>query len=438
MSKKRRGILILTSSGGSGHIQAAKAKEYEAKRRYPHHKILVCDLMLDWMGKRLGRYSVYRWNSAQAKGDVEEQIKLVGFQRLSELLFWVPIFLRAFSTLYRNDIELIIDTQPLFTPPIMKAARLTMWLKNRKIHMEKIITELPTPYCYHFFDPIKRLSPRDRKHIDLITFYPLLQEGRNFWKKACNLPSYRIKYDTPPLRPTFHKYMRKKREKKALTLNIQIHSEEEAKLIEETLQKGKASYVFSSNTLTYNIEPYARVYTLMLGSIPAECNTMRYIRHILKTLRKLPKDAEPYHLFVFCNKHKPGTKSLLKRVHDLITTCSIYPKQLTVIPMTFQDDGVIAPLFFRSDATFTRSGGLTSMELMAVAKGQICIHSEADDLTLAHYGMPKWEFGNAFYLQEKRGAKILTADCFERTCSTLFLDTPEKAKKALRGELIGV
>ena len=421
MTKKTRGILILTSSGGSGHIQAAKAKQIEAITRYPHHKVVVCDLMLDWMGVRLGNYCVRRWNSAQANGDVKEQLKLIGYQWLSEILFGLPMFIRAFVVLFRNNIELIIDTQPNFTPSIIKASRLVMRLKRRKIHMEKIVTELPTPYCSHFFDPIKHLSKNDRKHIDLITFFPLLEEGRNFWKEACNLPSYRIKYDSPPLRPTFQKYMQKENSQESLTLNIQIHSEEEEHLIEETLLKGSQPFNIHNEILSYTVQPEDRVYTLMLGSIPAESTTLRYIKHIIKTLRKLSHNSEPYHLFVFCNAHKPGAQSLLKRVHDLITSCHAYPEKLTVIPMTFQNDAVIAPLFFRSNATFTRSGGLTSMELMAVAKGQICIHSEAADATLAHHGMPKWEFGNAFYLQEKRGAKILTTECFEQSCSDLFL-----------------
>lgn len=421
MTETNYGILILTSSGGSGHIQAAKAKEIEAKHRYPEHRIVIKDLMLDWMGQFLGSYFVRRWNRAQAKGDIAEQKMLISYQWLHELIFWIPVFFHAFITLYKHNIEIIIDTQPNFTASIMKAARLVMFLKKRKICVEKIVTELPTPYCSHFFDPIKHLSKADRKYLDLIAFYPLLEDGRSFWSKTCNLPSYRIRYNEPPLRPTFQKYMQNKEEKSPLTLQIQIHSSEEAKLIEETLKRGKKSYKISNTLLEYTILPEERVYTLMLGSIPAESTTLRYIRHILKTLRKLPSEASSYHLFVFCNAHKGGSKSLLRKVHDLITTFSGYPEKLTVIPMTFQDDGVIAPLFYRSDATFTRSGGLTSMELMAVAKGQICIHSEANDPTLAHHGMPKWEFGNAYYLQEKCGAKILTTECFEENCSALFL-----------------
>ena len=68
--------------------------------------------------------------------------------------------------------------------------------------------------------------------------------------------------------------------------------------------------------------------------------------------------------------------SLLKRMHDFVQKVDNFPMHLNIIPMCFQGDEVIAPLYYRSDATFTRSGGLTSMELLSVATGQIWIHSE--------------------------------------------------------------
>jgi len=82
--------------------------------------------------------------------------------------------------------------------------------------------------------------------------------------------------------------------------------------------------------------------------------------------------------------------------------------------MTFQSDEIIAPLFFRSDMTCTRSGGQTSMELMCVGQGKIWIHSETknkgkvlqnEDLLK---GIPGWEAGNAAYLQRFRNAQLVT------------------------------
>lgn len=158
----------------------------------------------------------------------------------------------------------------------------------------------------------------------------------------------------------------------------------------------------------------------MLGSCPAQKATLKYVQLILEALKERVNEGFFYQVFVFCNDHKPGKNSLLKQVHDLILSSKEFPSNLTIIPLSFQDDNVIAPLFFRSDATFTRSGGLTSMELMAVAKGQICIHSEAKDPSKLDLGMPQWEFGNASYLREKKGAKILTTSTFAQFCHELF------------------
>ncbi len=93
--------------------------------------------------------------------------------------------------------------------------------------------------------------------------------------------------------------------------------------------------------------------------------------------------------------------------------------------MCFQSDDVIATLYYRSDATFTRAGGLTAMELMSVAQGHIWIHSEIrhgnnDDEKLGR-GMPIWEKGNANYLQQKKGAQFITPETFIDRCHPYFL-----------------
>ena len=99
--------------------------------------------------------------------------------------------------------------------------------------------------------------------------------------------------------------------------------------------------------------------------------------------------------------------------------------------MCFQCDDVIASLYYRSDATFTRSGGLTAMELMSVAQGQIWIHSETRHGTIngesLGRGMPIWERGNASYLQEKKGARFITPETFFDGCIPYFLPHISKA-----------
>ena len=114
---------------------------------------------------------------------------------------------------------------------------------------------------------------------------------------------------------------------------------------------------------------------MILGSHPTEEATIQYVKHFIDLSRKAGDRGYCYLLFVFCHYDASRCSSLLHRVHRVAQAAKNYPKHLNIIPMCFQEDRVIAILYSRSDATITRSGGLTSMELMSVARGKIWIHS---------------------------------------------------------------
>lgn len=122
---------------------------------------------------------------------------------------------------------------------------------------------------------------------------------------------------------------------------------------------------------------------------------------------------------MFCNHHKNQNKSLLRKIHQMIQATENYPVNPSIIPMGIQDDTVIAPLFYRSNATLTRSGGLTSMELLATGKGKIWIHAEDDQVQGFFDGMPIWEKGNAEYLMNHLSAKIITPSKFHKFIAEL-------------------
>lgn len=58
-------ILILTSSGGSGHIQAASAKRTEILQKHPDAIVYSVDMMQDWLGRCFGKLMAESWNRAQ-------------------------------------------------------------------------------------------------------------------------------------------------------------------------------------------------------------------------------------------------------------------------------------------------------------------------------------------------------------------------------------
>lgn len=214
VKKAPKAFLIITSSGGSGHIQAASAKAFELKRKFPHAEIHSVDILLNWVGRRVGRFFVGLWNEAQSQGNITKLRWLIGCQFLQNLVFFLPVFCRAFFTLWRHHIDHVIDTQPSFTVPIVKAVKWASFLQKRAIVFEKIITELPTERCVHFFNPIKQLSDKDKISVRLVSGRPLLQPDQTseaFWQQTCGMSEEHINYQEMPLRPAFRKYSIQKR-----------------------------------------------------------------------------------------------------------------------------------------------------------------------------------------------------------------------------------
>lgn len=436
-AKKHKKLLILTSSAGGGHIQAAKAEAVKALAKNPDTIIIEKDIMIDCLGKITGKTLSYFWNFSQKKGSL---LLLSFFSKnipCIDIIFYLHIFFRILFTLVRNDVDQIIDTQPMGTLSIIHAIKWAEKFLNKKLVLEKIITELPTDKVIHFFKPIKNISKKNHRFIKLISATPLLdtdQTDGGFWKKHCGLSKRAVQYEAFPLRPEFTKYKNQKVKKnQRIKIKIELSSSEEKYLITNTIKKGNLKYTSGYNNILFYIEPTDRVATILLGSQPTEEATINYVKHYIMMTRKAQANQR-HLLFVFCNHHIKNKNTLLKKIHDLIQNTNHYPIGLNIIPMCFQNDEVIAPLYFRSDATFTRSGGLTSMELMTLAQGQIWIHSQIKYNTHNEKklckGMPIWERGNARYLQEKKGARFITPDSFNYVLSDFFLSNQKETEDA--------
>lgn len=416
--KKHKKLLLITSSGGEGHLQAAYAQKLKILNEDPHTEVVQKDILVDLVGKRFGKSFVFLWNISQKKGYLSILRFLSRNIPAADFCFYMIIFPRVLYALIKEDIDQVIDTQPIGTPSIIQAIKWACKITRKPLKLEKVVTELPTEQVLHFFKPIKSLNPNNRNFLKLISMSPLLnhnQTAEAFWQKNCGLSEQDVYYDTLPLRPAFRTFQNLSPPKhKSITIKIQLHSAEERMLITHTLNKGMHPNTVSKDTVTLTIKPRDHVATILLGSQPAEDATLKYVSHYITMIRNT-KTYKNHLLFVFCTSHIPHKSSLLTQVHDLIRTTRNYPTNLTIIPMGFQEDTVIAPLYYRSQATFTRSGGLTSMELMSVAHGQIWIHSEVKeslDTLNQSIGMPIWEWGNAIYLKQKKGAKFIHPDTF--------------------------
>lgn len=424
-------ILIITSSGGGGHLQAAKAEHIKALEKYPNAKIIQQDVLLDWAG-RFGRYCRDKWNRTQQRGDILELERLINLQPLAEIILYIPIFVAMFRLLMRENIDRIIDTQPVGTPAIIKAIKAARYILKKNLILEKTITELPTEAVCHFFAPIKSLNDEDRKLIRISTTSPLIHEDEtedHFWQKHCGIDKSIVHYEHFPLRPSFMKYHKGIQRREPLNLFIPLPNPLEMHIVTNTVQKGSAYFQKQNGGLLLSIDPTDKVSVLMLGSQPDPKALLRYISHFIEISKEKKYVYRRDLLFVFCSDYL-NDSSIQKKIRNLVVTDPDYPQSLTIFPLSFQEDDVIAPLFSRSDATFTKSGGLTSMELLTVCEGKIWIH-KADPVKkfrllrpskYNHFGMPLWENGNALYLKAKKGADFITPDTF-RAVSTAYFNT---------------
>lgn len=431
---KVRKLLIITSSGGGGLLQAANAKEQEMRLKYPNVEIIRRDVLKDWVWKWLGGFSIWVWNKAQQKGNVPI-LSLFGFvMSLSDLIFAPQVFFRMLQTLMLEDIDHVIDTQPMCTAALVKAIRFMYRKTGKKIQLEKVLVDLPTPKSTHFFRPIRRLSDNERSFVKVTTIAPFLKEGetsRQFWQKNCRLPEAQINYEPFFVRQSFSKFHKKPRIQEPLSLIAKIKNSEELQLMKQCVERGPIAAKWSEKEVEFTIDPQDLVFTILLGSQPAFEGSLNYVRGFLKLA------AESLgirgHLFIFCSHHRPNEKSLLRSVSELVSETNHYPKDFSVIPLSFQTDEVVAPLFYRSDSTCTRSGGQTMMELMCVSPGEIWIHSEAKkkgiltDVELLS-GIPGWESANAVYMQKMYGAKIVTPETFSGQAKKFFIKTSSGAQ----------
>lgn len=441
-TESREKILVITMSGGGGHIQAAKAKYKQIKAKAPHTRFIFCDILNDSFGPKIGNFLLKTtWNFAQENGHVnfQEWLQLFGVP-ISEKFFWIPYFMRILYILVRNKIDRIIDTQILGTSAIIKAIRLCKLLTGRKVIYEKIITELPSEYITHYTNSIKHLSEKERKILQIhCSFLELLDKKKKdeFWPKLCNVQSCDVIEDIPPLREHFLKLMGKPKSLDPMDIAIYTHSKKEVDLIQSATSQGYIDLQEDSPYLKMPILPSDRVSIIMLGSRPHQNATLNYVSNFIEMARAYPHPKYRDLLFVFCRNFDERPNSLLKRVAERVAFEPNFPKHLTVIPMPFQDDDVIAPLFLRSDMTLTRAGGITAMELLSVCQGKIWIHTEKNEL-LPHsnrIGMPCWEEGNAQFLIQQKNANYITPDSFFSLCKDFFIDNNSQFANESLGQI---
>lgn len=426
-----KSVLIITSSAGGGLLQAAVAQEQHVAIQNPSAKVIKRDVLRDWVWSWLGKFCIESWNRAQKNGDVKIQKFFVSFHRLFDYIAWPNVFIHTLYTLFKEDVDRVIDTQTTSTSAIMKAIRCFNWRKSKRVVLEKLIVDLPTKKATHFFRPIKSLSQGDKKFLKVRTIAPLLEEGQSseeFWKFHCGLSESEIHYEDVNVRRPFRSLQGIPPVSDSLSLSLRFKNPEELQLMRVSFERGSIRAECGKDSVSFTIPKEARVATILLGSQPAREATLNYVKNFIQIAQSLKQDSPPLVLFVFCADHPMHQDSLFRRVSSFVKEVDNYPSFLTVIPFSFQSEEVIAPLFHRSLLTCSRSGGGTAMELMAVSTGNIWIHSETKtknrELTLKELlqGIPVWESESALYLLKLNGAKIVTPETFSPYAYQLLRD----------------
>ena len=293
----------------------------------------------------------------------------------------------------------------------MQAVRSAEKRLNKTIDVELVVSELPTDKTVSFFNPIKRLTERHRNKLSLSCAKPLLppeESASLFWKKQCKLNLSQISYTNFPLRSEFLLAQSETSVPRKTTLTFYCSKTEDVEALAPFCEHTPLKVTRTSHDINVHLNENTLLTTIMLGSRPLEKALLQYLDTFTKML--CHKTAGYTHLIVpICS----DTSSLVASVFSHLKKRLLQkaPDNLMVLPIPFQEAPQLVPLILRSDATITRSGGMTSVELLHVAKGQIWIHRDFPYHNKWQAGslldMPTWEIGNAEYLIKSKQARII-------------------------------
>lgn len=417
-------ILILTSSGGGGHLQAARAKYLELTK-LSNVSIIQKDVFLDFLGTFMGSSFAGTWNFCQAHGKITSLYLFSMCIHYVDMAISPLLMVKFLYQIIKNDIDRVIDTQPQGTKVFLKAVRLISKIRKKVIQYEKVLTDLPTSKCNHYFKPFRKLRGKDREFLNVITTKPLLSSGeseKQFWKKNTGLSLENIKYCDFPLRPAFQHGHKKDH----LSLTFNTYSPEHTHLVCKSLSFGNASYKRAKNKIIWKFKQ-EKLSLITLGSFPQKSVLIKYMLEYIKQKNLHSRDRKDI-LFILVGPEKTSINyyhSIIKELEEH----KDYPQNLTVLPLAFQNDTALAPLYYNLDFIIAKPGGLTTMELIKSVNGNIFIHdTPVQQLSRfftsitkhEHDAMLPWERGNANYIIENKKAQIITPELFKDVTKEFF------------------
>jgi len=419
-------IIILTSDGGRGHIDAAfrekiKYKQnenreaailsvtkegwytFEYTAQYGLHFIPISK---QWLTYNYASEGVKAWDQAQTIGDLATQNKLIGQQPLANTLFGPNFNYKMRSLLHHHpQITLVVTTQPMGIASLHEAIaefNNTKLQTDTPTKLKIVMTDLPTKHAVHFLSSFAQISEKNLRLANLIVDlpFPSVRESNpslaryhqsfanlcpNFYCKDTHIPQEHItiNFTLGPIDPIFEHIHQLYKECGTLTII------EKYKKTPIPLQFTPTAYLKLQNTLpdlttyltyvntneliqtTFKLpHPYYNsiIMTLMLGS-KASLATLEIIDCEYALHKEIkPKSNQTTYLFVFSGDDKKDEKCLFNEVCDKAKKYYDDSEgQFVIIPLTNQTKMSISHLYCISDDSITRPGGMSILEQIPVS-----------------------------------------------------------------------
>lgn len=466
-------VLIATSSGGGGHLTAARnlaamyghALRHElaeareslesnrnsmAPESYDKLENLMkhverrpvaletvdlmespCTNLLGKAGISMGNMMSGKWNNAQRAGNMEKLRALVGQQWLMQPLFGrqcTSYFKRIFAGKvfpHTGGPTTTISTQPLLLQSIGEAigGLERTSADGSSMFVNVHMTDLPTPVAVHFFEPMRHIAEHSPKVADRIILHTVAPAsgGVPWLEEQTSLKPWQIKIEKfMPVTDDFTRGDGLPRPGTEVALRLK------AQLPEEEVFLGGVYGV-------YKVASEDKVVLIMLGSQPT-ASAMTDYQAQAKLLEAQAEKGQGL-TWVFLATGSPKTASYKTLYEELVVDATQFNddqvklgRKMRLIPFTGQP---AAPILGRADVSVTRSGGMTCGELLALASRgdnrRTLLHVEVPPGTpesppageeerlqwegaVLEGGMVPWEAGNARFLMETLGAEVATAD----------------------------
>lgn len=373
------------------------------------------DVLADYLGS-IGVSSAGKWDKAQQEGDVKKQEKLAGLQWLSDRVFGPVVFFQTLKDLINNKPRKVVSTQAMATPSILLA--LCIYNKffkpsmDPEVKLHLYMTDMPTHLSGHFFDSLRRVwGFAGKGHLILHAPKPT---DDSTWLIRCNLPDDQVvelKTQDFPVRASFIKAV--ENYKVGDPVSYKVSGGDELKHLRDALAHqgddtdSLGDLEGGAQNLEFPVGEHDQSFFLMLGSQPTKQAIKDYVDEFIKKAKSNPK--ENYRLFAFTGKFAADKDCFYKELCAYIQTKQDWPKNLRVVPLSFQNPEHLVSLELNCH-TITRSGGATVMELLVLhemVEGQKTkikpkmryIHAQKVEGRDLEKSIPLWERGNYLHLK---------------------------------------